>query len=136
MNFRWTWGAYVAVVLGQAALGETASVKLKDIKTDDGPETTVVVKKGPQAKEYIEYALVEGTEEIVGDPGTTRKEALANWKSECKEWKQEVEKRNAKNEIIELSCGTRAPEAENTLTAFKSTGKYRIKTKVKEPAPK
>lgn len=114
-------------LLSTIAFSQTAQIK--DIPVT---ETTVIsVKKGETAKEKA-YEIVEGEDEIAGEPQLTIKEARLSWNKQCKEWKEEIKELNKTNVVMHINCGKMACVKETTDHACTSQGKYKVKTKMTE----
>ncbi len=112
------------------AHAEKAGVKLKDIPTDG--DTSIIIKKGAIADQCVDYQIIDGTEEVSGDPAYDRGEAFSSWKSACDEWKKSMKEMNKGNQIITLNCNSGKASKEDDRFAFVSTGSYKLKTKVRE----
>lgn len=106
------------------ALAQTMGIK--DIPADG--DTTIKIEKG--GKTSNKFEISEGTDTIEGEAAPLLKEARANWKTACTEWKKELKDLNKENQVISMSCGTMACSTTAMETTCSSTGKNRIKVKV------
>jgi len=83
-----------------------------------------------------DYEVIEDSEEIVGDPVAGTKASYESWKNACKDWKKEVRDNNVGSQVISLNCGVAKMEKDGTgsgVYTYKSTGKYRIRVKIRDP---
>lgn len=110
----------------------TAQVGLKVDNVDtEADETTITVKKGASTKpNEIRFEITEGHDEIEGDPAPLQKDARANWKKACNEWRQEFKEMNKENQIISLNCGKTQCATTAMETVCKSDGKYKMKVRM------
>ena len=110
------------------------SLKLKGTPTDG--DTSIMIKKGPlpNLKEK-RYEIISETQEVLGDPGPDR-EAYANWKTACADWKKEIKELNntADSKVVSANCGTpsssRSPEM---VYRYQSKGTYKVRILMVEP---
>ncbi|MGZ3743702.1 MAG: hypothetical protein ACXWRE_02255 [Pseudobdellovibrionaceae bacterium] len=102
------------------------SMGLKDIPTDK--ETTIRIQKGAEENKY---EITTGTDVIEGEAAPLLKEARANWKAACTDWKKELKELNKENQVISLSCGTMKCSTTAMETTCTSEGKNKIRVKVK-----
>ncbi|MBS1983619.1 MAG: hypothetical protein JST16_05550 [Bdellovibrionales bacterium] len=121
--------------LAPTALAQRAAVGLTDIPASaDG--TSIVIRKGDQTTQnQPDYQIIEGREEIAGDPTADRKQALASWKEACAEWKSSLKDMN-KGNIITLNCGVSTVEKKEYLFTVQSVGTYRLRVRIKDPVIK
>jgi hypothetical protein len=71
--------------------------------------------------------IVDENAPINGDPGPLEKDARANWKKACDDWKKETKELN-KGNVISLSCNTPACSMTDTTSySCSSTAKYKVK---------
>ncbi len=110
------------------ALAHTAHAEEVGVKVDTSQDTTISVKKGPQADAKKKYSVVEGEHEVVGDKDVIAKSAEKNWKLACTEWKKEFRQDNKDNKIISVVCGRMVCDKEGVESTCKSQAKYKIKT--------
>jgi len=103
------------------------SVGVKDIPA--GEDTTIKIEKGNKSENT--YEITTSTEAVEGEPAPLLKEARANWKTACKEWKKDVKDLNKDNQIISMSCGSMKCSTTAMETTCTSEGKSKIKVKVK-----
>lgn len=82
-----------------------------------------------------DYEIVNGSEEILGDPTLGAKKAsYDSWKAACKDWKQEMKELN-KDNIISLNCGspkTSSESAGSDMYTTRSTGVYKVRVRIKD----
>ncbi|MGZ3795208.1 MAG: hypothetical protein ACXVB1_02520 [Pseudobdellovibrionaceae bacterium] len=102
------------------------SMGLQDIPTDK--ETTIRIQKGAEENKY---EITTGTDVIEGEAAPLLKEARANWKAACTDWKKELKELNKENQVISLSCGTMKCSTTAMETTCTSEGKNKIRVKVK-----
>lgn len=102
------------------------SLGIKDISTQG--DTTIKIQKG---KEDDKYEITTGTDVIEGEAAPLLKEARANWKAACSDWKKELRELNKENQLISLSCGAMKCSTTAMETTCASEGKNKIRVKVK-----
>lgn len=110
-----------------SSLALAQSMGIKDIPADG--DTTIKIEKGQKADN--KYEITEGTDTIEGDAASLMKEARANWKTACSDWKKELKELNKDNQVISMSCGTMNCTTTAMESTCTSTGKNKIKVKVK-----
>lgn len=106
---------------------EAQTVGVKDIPA--GEDTTIEIKKGKTADK--EFEILTNEDEIEGDAVPLLKEARANWKKACTEWKTETKDLNKENQVLSISCGKMQCSTVSMESTCHSTGKYTIKVRVK-----
>lgn len=109
-----------------SAFAQDVSVKGVDASED----TTIQIKKGTQNIDK-QFEIVEGNEEISGDPAPLLKDARENWKKACKEWQKDTKELNKDNQVLTLSCGKMNCTTAAMESTCNSTGAHKIKTKVR-----
>ena len=123
------------LVMGvQASADPKASLKVDGINSTSG-DTSILIKKGDvSAQQCVEYQIVDGSEEVSGDPSMTKSAALRSWKSACADWKSQVKELNksAQNALMALSCGSSAAVQDGEQWYYRSAGTYKLKVKVRE----
>jgi hypothetical protein len=119
-----------AVTLVTVAFAGTADVKLKGVNTNE--DTAIIIKKGAQVGDCVQYEIIDGHEEIAGDSNFAKETALNSWKTACKEWKASMREMNKDNQMIALNCNTPIADKANDQVAYKSTGSYKVKVKMQE----
>ena len=78
-SFKNLW-IFVAVLFSMPVMAQKAGVRLDGIDANSD-ETSITIKKGASAKKDCQtYEVVEGNEEVAGDPENERSKAYANWK--------------------------------------------------------
>ena len=117
--------SFLGTLITTAAIAQ--SIGVKDIPADG--DTTIKIEKG--ARQDSQFEITSGTDDIEGEAAPLLKEARANWKKACNEWKQETKELNKDNQIITLSCGTMKCGTSAMETTCTSEGKHKIKVKVK-----
>lgn len=128
------------LILGFLFHGSNSSTAFADDKvrldTHTDQDTAVLVHKGPIGKTFFnppEYKILEGSEEIAGDPFNDKNEAYKSWKQACDDWKKELKANNG-DKVIVSSCGR--PHMEEEKVTFEktqiSTGNYKIKVLIRE----
>lgn len=103
------------------------SVGVKDISAD--ADTTIEIKKGKKSDR--EFEVVSGEDDIEGEAAPLLKEARANWKTACAEFKKETKELNKENQVLALSCGKMNCSTVAMESTCHSKGTYKIKTRVK-----
>jgi hypothetical protein len=102
---------------------------------EDAPQTdhtTVIVNHGAAIPdEQKDFEIVSGTDDVLGDPVSGRKDAYASWKSACSDWKKEMKEMNRANQLISLSCGAPGFSRDNGFYTFKSQGTYRMRVRIR-----
>jgi hypothetical protein len=100
-----------------------------ETQTPSGDRTILIQEsngKNDPAKVFVE----SGSEEIAGSPEAGLKPAYRTWEHACKEWKNELDRRNGKNLLV-ASCGTPRRTSEKVqsemIYTYQSLGKYKIK---------
>ena len=116
------------------ALGQKAGVALTDIPTSQ--DTSIIIKKGPVEQGNLftppDFEIVEGKDDIAGEPTNDRKSAYASWKSECAEWKKSMREMNKENQFITLNCGSPVLKKEEYILSFSSVGSYKMRVRIRE----
>jgi hypothetical protein len=115
------------------ALADEAKLKVDTAAKED---TSILVHKGPVGGVIVtptEYQIIEGTDDVLGDPSNDTQEALKSWKQACSDWKKELKANNG-DRLIVANCGR--PHVETEKVTFQktdaSTGTYRVKVVVQE----
>lgn len=117
------------------ALAQNVGVKVDDISSKE--DTTITIKKGvsgggsPVINER-KFEIVEGDEELAGDPSPSRSGAQASWKKACDDWKRELRELNRANQILTMSCGRSTCDTVSMGTTCQSKAKYKLKVKMTE----
>ena len=119
---------FFAILLILPFLAQAQSVGVKDIDAADG-DTTIEIKKGKNSQR--EFEIVTNEDELSGDSAPLLKEARANWKKACTEWKQETKDLNKGNQVLSLSCGKMECSTASMESTCVSTTKYKVKVQVK-----
>lgn len=117
-------GLFVATIALSLSAQEVG-VKVDKIKSSE--DTTIEISKG-KSKISKKYVVLDGNQDIHGDPQLVAQEAEKSWKEECREWKKDFREDNKDNKIISISCGKMACEKTDMKTTCTSSGKYKIKT--------
>jgi hypothetical protein len=115
------------------AVAETVDVKGVETTSDtDASTTTIEIKKGKPGQTLPGqniWEMADGTADVEGEAATT-KEARAEWKKKCEEWKKDFRADNKDNKIINVSCGTPACGGDAGAKTCTSKATYKIKTRV------
>lgn len=122
--------AWLVLALSVAAIAENASVKVKDIPTNQ--DTSIVIKKGAVPDQCVQYEIVTGNEEVFGTAEYDRGKAYSSWQTACKEWRQSMREMNKDNQIISLNCNKPQAQKEEERFTFQSNGNYKMKVKIKD----
>ncbi len=114
------------------AFAQKAGVALTDIPTNQ--DTSIVIKKGAQENLLLppDFEIVEGKDEIAGEPTNDRKSAYASWKEQCADWKKSMREMNKDNQLITLNCGSPTLKKEEYILTFSSTGSYKMRVRIRE----
>lgn len=108
------------------------SVDVKDVKTD-GDATTIEIRKGKAgeaAKCDALWDVQDGAAEVMGEPASMNREARANWKTACNEWKAEFRADNKDNKIISINCGVPSCSGDTGAKSCVSKASYKVKTRL------
>jgi hypothetical protein len=116
------------------AVAQTVDVKGVDAaSTDtDASTTTIEIKKGKPGQTLPSqntWEVADGSADLEGEAATA-KEARADWKKKCDEWKKEFRADNKDNKIINVSCGTPACGGDAGAKTCTSKATYKVKTRV------
>lgn len=106
---------------------QAQTVGVKDIPA--GEDTTIEIKKGKTADR--DYEIITNEDDIEGEAAPLLKEARANWKKACAEWKTETKGLNKENQVLSISCGKMQCSTVSMESTCHSTGKYTMKVRVK-----
>ncbi len=110
---------------------EQPKVGVKDIPADS--DTSVIVQKGKNAG-FPNYEVVNGSEEIAGDPNFHEREAYTSWKTACDDFKKELKEMN-KERLMSVSCGRakliRGAES-NTSYSYVSSATYKLLVRIRD----
>lgn len=112
------------------AFAEKTGVRVDDISTTE--DTSIVIKKGATEKEYTEYQIVEGKDEIYGDPDYDRRKAYASWKDACTEWKKSMREMNKDSKILTLNCNQPTAKKDDLVFTYSAFGTYKMKVPIRE----
>lgn len=118
----------LAVLLFVPFMAQAQSVGIKDIPADTEGETTIQIKKGKDTTK--KYEVVNNEDEIEGDGSPLLKDARANWKKACAEWKTETKSLNKENQVLSLSCGKMECATVAMESTCSSKAKYTIRVQV------
>lgn len=103
------------------------SIGVKDIPADG--DTTISVKKGSSADNKFE--ITSGEDDVEGDSANLIKEARANWKTACADWKKELKALNTDNKVLAMNCGKMICSTEGVESTCRSKASYKLKVQVK-----
>jgi hypothetical protein len=125
MSFLFIFSTFIGLSFAQQV-----GVQVDQINAQKHEDTVISIQKKPVLPTN-QYEITEINAEIVGDAANLSKEARANWKSACSEWKQETKELNKENTVISLNCGQPQCSATSTVeTICKSQAKGKVKIKV------
>lgn len=124
----------IAICLS-ATLAWAESVDIKDVSTQAGEEgstTTIEIKKGKpgQASGQNQWEITDGTADVEGEAGATTKDAKANWKKSCDDWKKEIRADNKENKVLSLNCGSATCGGDAGQKICTSKASFKIKTRM------
>jgi len=92
----------------------------------------IIVNKNTGMDITPDFEIVNGTDEVAGEPSASVKDAYEKWKAECKDWKNEFKANNKDNIVIAMNCGAAKIDSTGVgLKMYKSLATYKIKTKVR-----
>ncbi len=111
---------------------QAQTIGVKDIPADVEGETTIAIKKGPKATTERKYEIVVTEDEIEADSAPLLKEARANWKKACGEWKQETKDLNKENRVMQMSCGKMRCSTESMESTCTSKSKLTVRVPLTE----
>lgn len=106
---------------------QAQSVGIKDIPASE--DTTIEIKKGKNADKEFEVITDEDT--VEGEAAPLLKDARANWKKACSEWKAETKDLNKENQILSMNCGKMECATVAMESTCHSTAKYKIRVRIK-----
>jgi len=119
----------LVLILALPLLAQAQTVGVKDIPAD-GENTTIEIKKG--AKSDREFEVVTDEDDIEGDAAPLLKDARANWKKACNDWKAETKELNNKDsQILSMTCGKMECSTVSMESTCRSKAKYKLKVRVK-----
>lgn len=124
--------AAVLIALSITIITNAQTVNVGDVKAD-AEETTIQIKKGKSgetAPQKPKFEITDGEEDVVGDGAVLVKEAKANWKKACKEWKAELKENNKGNQVLSANCGNVTCGTEQNETVCRSSAKYKLKVRM------
>lgn len=81
-----------------------------------------------------DFEIVNGQVEIAGEPLNDKPKAFQAWKAACAEWEAKLRDSNKDKDdkIMDVSCGTATVEKDQFLFTYTSTGRYKIKTRIRD----
>lgn len=118
----------IFLLLAPLVFTQEPTINVKDIPATE--ETTISVQRGRGNPNRPRFEITEGTDDLAGDPAPLLKQARANWKKACDEWKVELKELNRENQILTLSCGSPSCRTETMETTCRSTSKHKLKVRV------
>lgn len=75
-----------------------------------------------------QFEIVDGTNEVEGEPGSTTSSARSKWQKACEIWKGETKDLNKMNQVVSMSCGSAScAYQENGTYICSSTAAYKLK---------
>lgn len=112
-------------------LSATASAQMVGVPVDSSQgATTIDIRKG--RANQVRYEVHEQEEEITGDPANIKKDARANWKAECTDWKKQMREMNKEQIVLSLNCGSPKCERTDAEVTCTSKGKSKVRVKITE----
>ncbi|MGZ3771530.1 MAG: hypothetical protein ACXVCP_18230 [Bdellovibrio sp.] len=106
---------------------QAQTVGVKDIPASE--DTTIEIKKGRNTDR--EFEVISNEDEIEGEAAPLLKDARANWKKACTEWKTDTKSLNKENQVLSISCGKMQCSTVSMESTCHSTGKYTMKVRIK-----
>lgn len=130
----------LALLFAFASGAFAQSVDIKGTDTDnmaEGTTTTIEIKKGktgtvPTTSEKT-WEVTDGEADVEGEAAATNKDAKAEWKKACNDWKKELRadhKDPKESKIMSLNCGKMECGGDAGQKICTSKATYKIKTKV------
>lgn len=121
----------ILALLSPLAFAQTVNVK--DIDAGQEGSTTIKIEKNKPddiKKSEVQWEVTDGQADLEGDSGATNKDAKANWKTACNDWKKEIRQDNKDSKVLSINCGsvTCSGDAGNKVCSSKAT--YKIKTRL------
>lgn len=120
-----------------AAADDTAIIQR--VSNPSEGNSSVLVETTKNARIRPDFQILEGEEEIAGDPTAGTREALKSWKDACAEWKKELKENNKERGAVLLSnCGRAKFAKDETMGAgsgvyiYTSQGKYKIRVRIQD----
>lgn len=107
---------------------QAQTLNVKDVPTSE--DTTISIQRGRPTTDKPRYEITEGTDELTGDPAPLLKQARANWKKACDEWKVELKELNKENRILTMNCGTPDCQTATMETTCRSKSKHKLRVQV------
>jgi hypothetical protein len=104
----------------------------------EGENSSVLIETTKNAKVRPDYEIVEGEDEISGDPTAGTKAAYASWKEACKEWKNELKENNKGDRVLVSNCGSASFQKDDASGAgagvyvYRSKAKYKIRVRIRD----
>lgn len=124
----------VLISIASTALAQKVEVDVEKLESDSSADSVIEIRKtnrdfkGTSKK----YKITDGEEEVVGDPANLSKEARANWKKACDDWKIEFKEMNKDQHIIAANCGTPTCSRKGPESTCMSKATYKIRAKSQE----
>lgn len=128
--------AFFLAALSLPALAQSGKpgLTLSDVPTNQ--DTSILIKKGPIEQGNLlappDFEVVEGKDEVSGEPTNDRKSAYASWKEQCNEWRKSMREMNKDNQLITLNCGTPTLKKEEYILTFNSMGTYKMRVRIRD----
>lgn len=109
-------------------------IDLKDVDADS-ESTTIQISKGNKKQDdktscSASWEVVDGSNDIEGEPATMIKDAKASWKKACDDWKKEFRQDNKDNKIITINCGSASCSSDAGGKVCTSKATYKVKTRL------
>ncbi len=120
----------VLFTLSTVGLAEKTSLKV-DSPTPSAEGSTIEFKKGVSNR-CVEYQIIDGTNQVVGGPAMTKKEAYTIWNTVCGDWQKAMRELNKDSKIISLGCGTPTFAKDGEDFTYSSKGEYKVRVKIKD----
>lgn len=125
------FGVFVAIFAATSALAQDV---------DSSEQRTTVTVKRERAKGGAElpvtghtnqpdFEIIDGSGDVLGEPGLGRKAGYDNWKAACEKWKDEISRRNQGQHMISVECGSPAYTIETVQYTFRSTGSFKMRVR-------
>ena len=111
---------FLHVILATASVALMASVA----RAEEGKEDAKEIAKAS----VKQFEIVDGTNEVSGEPGQDTSGARTKWQKSCDVWKSETKDLNKMNQVVSMSCGSPSCAFQDNGTYIcSSTAAYKLK---------
>ncbi|MGZ3770283.1 MAG: hypothetical protein ACXWQ7_14070 [Bdellovibrio sp.] len=117
-----------ALILVYPFFVQAQSMGVKDIPV--GEDTSIEIKKGKHFDK--DFEIITNEDHIEGDAAPLLKDARANWKKACADWKSETKGVSKENQVLSITCGKMECSTVSMESTCHSTGKVTMKVKIRQ----